>query len=49
MLTAVVAVAIFTGVIVVDIGLSVEMRAALRRGLVLRIKHPGGNTSVSQC
>ena len=47
-MTAVAAVAIFTGV-VVDIGLRAEAGTLSRRGLVLRVERPGGSTFISQC
>jgi hypothetical protein len=48
MLTAIVAVAIFMGV-VVDVGLCAEAETLSRRGLILRVECPGGNTFISQC
>ena len=46
-LTAVAAVAIIM-VVVVDVGLCAEAGTLSRRGLILRVKHPGGNTFISQ-
>ncbi len=46
MLTAIVAIAVFIGV-VVNIGLGAEMGALSRRGLFLRVECPDGNTFIS--